>query len=200
MEHGSSIDGFILIGGASRRMGHDKFNLKLGDASFWERIANSLSPLVRNITLVDSINSTKQLPVTTIRDSFQGLGALGGLHAALAACRREWAFVIACDMPLVSSGFLLYLAEQRFGFEAVAPLESDSTPQPLCALYRVAPCLAVCERLISTREYRPRALLGEVKTRWVTMDELSEVRGFSEALSNINTPNDLFCAEQLLKG
>ncbi|HLN97120.1 MAG TPA: molybdenum cofactor guanylyltransferase, partial [Pyrinomonadaceae bacterium] len=134
------------------------------------------------------------LPV--VRDIYPGWGALGGVHAALSACSATWAFVVACDFPFVTSQLFAKLAGLRGDFEAVAPIQSDDIPQPLCSLYRVEPCLEVAEQLIKSGERKPVALLQSVRTRWVPYPELNELAGADRFFDNINTPQDYARAKQ----
>ncbi len=76
------------------------------------------------------------------------------------------------------------------GFEAVAPVQLDQVPQPLCTLYRVEPCLAQAEQLIKSGERKPIALLQSVRTRWITFDELADLKSAAHFFDNINTPED----------
>jgi molybdopterin-guanine dinucleotide biosynthesis protein A len=125
-----------------------------------------------------------------VRDVHEGLGAMGGLHAALAACETPWAAVVSCDLPFVTAELFERLASLRGDdVDAVAPLQEDGRPQPLCALY-AASCRGTAERLIRTGELRPRALLREVRTRWVPFAELSDLDGAQLFFNNVNTPAD----------
>jgi molybdopterin-guanine dinucleotide biosynthesis protein A len=129
------------------------------------------------------------LPV--VCDVYEGLGALGGLHAALAACQTTWAAVVSCDLPFVTGELFERLASLRGDeVDAVAPVQEDGRPQPLCALYSPARCLESTERLIRTGELRPRALLRAVRTRWVSFAELSDLDGSQHFFDNVNTPAD----------
>jgi molybdopterin-guanine dinucleotide biosynthesis protein A len=78
----------------------------------------------------------------------------------------------------------------RGDFDAVAPIQQDGIPQPLCSLYRVEPCLRLAEQLIKSGERKPIALLQSVRTRWVLFNELSNLRGADRFFENINTPED----------
>ncbi|HEX8355400.1 MAG TPA: NTP transferase domain-containing protein, partial [Pyrinomonadaceae bacterium] len=119
----------------------------------------------------------------------EGLGAIGGLHAALSACGARWAAVVSCDLPFVSGELFARLASLRQeASEAVAPLQEDGRPQPLCALYAAAECRAAAEELIGAGELRPRALLRRVRTRWVAFEELSDLEGSRLFFTNVNTP------------
>ncbi|MDQ6652006.1 MAG: molybdenum cofactor guanylyltransferase [Acidobacteriota bacterium] len=189
-----SIEGFILIGGESRRMGTDKSLLMLDGESFVERIAGELSAITHSITLVGKITSAIQInvPINLVRipDVYPHWGALGGLHAALSACAGNWALVVACDFPFATRELFLRLAGLREFFEAVAPIQSDLIPQPLCALYRVEACLSRAEHLIKCGERKPIALLQSVRTRWVSFSELADLKGATHFFDNINTPAD----------
>ncbi len=183
-----SIQGFILAGGASSRMGTDKARLVIAGQTFVERIADQMSRVAKSVTLVGLAGDTAELKNTP--DIHERWGALGGLHAALENCTAEWALITACDLPFVSSELFKRMVDLRTDFEAVAPIQADEFPQPLCALYRVIPCLGIAEDLIQQGERRPIKLLQTVKTRWVQFRELSDLNGSAGFFDNINTPDD----------
>lgn len=194
----NGVEGFILAGGDSRRMGTEKSRLVLGGQSFVERIARQLSAITASIKIVgDKAHQveleTRNEPTLTIQvvpDVYRKWGALGGLHAALSACSENWAIVVACDFPLITNELFTSLANLRDDFDAVAPIQEDGIPQPLCSLYRVDPCLRLAERLIESGERKPIALLQSVRTRWVLFSEVSNLRGADCFFDNINTPAD----------
>jgi molybdopterin-guanine dinucleotide biosynthesis protein A len=90
----------------------------------------------------------------------------------------------------VTRALFVRLASLRNDFQAVAPIQSDGIPQPLCALYRVEPCLGRAEQLIKSGERKPVALLQSVHTRWVSFDELENLERANHFFDNINTPED----------
>jgi molybdopterin-guanine dinucleotide biosynthesis protein A len=187
-----SIAGFILTGGQSRRMGTDKSRLMLGGQSFVERIAVELSSATSSVTVVGNKTADTQpdTNLPTVSDVYPQWGALGGVHAALAACSAKWALIVACDYPFVTRELFVRLIDFRERFDAVAPIQSDGIPQPLCALYSVEPCLPGAEQLIKSGERKPIALLQSVQTRWVSFAELSNLEGADSFFNNINTPED----------
>ncbi|MDT5262392.1 MAG: hypothetical protein QOC61_1396 [Acidobacteriota bacterium] len=193
----TDIEGFILAGGLSSRMGEDKSLLRLGGHSFVERAVGALRSIAGSVSLVGSRPEALAHGLRVVRDVHEGLGALGGLHAALVACEARRAAVVSCDLPFVTGELFARLASLHTdGFDAVAPLQEDGRPQPLCALYVVAECRAVAEELIRTRELRPRSLLRQVRTRWVEFDELADLEGSSLFFRNVNTPSDYEEAQQ----
>jgi molybdopterin-guanine dinucleotide biosynthesis protein A len=187
----NDIEAFILAGGASSRMGEDKSRLAIGGRTFVELVADALRPVAARVLLVSSRLGAEGHGLPVVPDIHTGLGALSGLHSALAHCRAAWACVVSCDLPFVTRELFARLASLRGSeADAVAPLQSDGREQPLCALYARAPCLPATEELIRTGELRPRRLLRRVRTRWVAFDALRDLEGSELFFDNINTPED----------
>jgi molybdopterin-guanine dinucleotide biosynthesis protein A len=187
----TDIEGFILAGGLSSRMGADKSHLRLAGRSFVELAAEALGAVAGRVCVVGSRPGVESHGLAVVRDVYEGLGAIGGLHAALAACAGRWAAVVSCDLPFVTGGLFARLASLRGeGHDGVAPIQEDGRPQPLCALYAAAECRAAAEALIRSGELRPRELLRRVRTRWVAFSELSDMEGARLFFTNVNTPSE----------
>ena len=185
------IEGFILVGGASSRMGTEKALLDLGGLSFVERIHTALSAITTKTSLVGATETRAVWPqLPAVPDIHVKWGALGGLHAALAAARAEWAAVVACDLPFVTGELFVRLASLRENFDAVVPVQTDGRRQPLCALYRARATSEHAAQLIAEGERRPRALLKQVRTRHVAFEELSDLPDADRFFINVNTPAD----------
>lgn len=191
------VEGFILVGGKSSRMGQDKSRLLFGDQTFVEHIAAELHSATTQVSLVGSSNPDANFKV--VPDLHASWGALGGIHAALTACRADWALVVACDMPFVTRDLFSRLQKfaQEGSPEAIVPIQPDGRAQPLCALYRREPCLREAEALIAKDEHTPRALLANVRTRWVQPEELKDLPGAENFFFNVNTPDDYEHAKQI---
>jgi molybdopterin-guanine dinucleotide biosynthesis protein A len=187
------IEAFILAGGASRRMGTDKSQLVLGNEPLIERIKNTLGTVSQTVRVVGARGSDDG---GVVADVYPHVGALGGIHAALDACKSEWAIVLACDLPFVTSELLTELINLRHQYEAVVPLQPDKRPQPLCALYRVDPCLQRAAEVIEAGRRRPLHLLEVVRTRWISFSELEHLERSENFFVNINTPEDYYEATQ----
>ena len=180
------MEAFILAGGASSRMGTDKSQLLIERQTFTERIAETLLQVVDTVTLVGGLGSN----FPRVADVYPQWGALGGIHAALAACESDWAIVVACDLPFVTVELFSFLAGLRLDHDAVVPVQQDGRPQPLAALYRVDPCRQRATELIEAGRRRPLDLLDAVNTRWVRFDELMNLDQAERFFVNINTPSD----------
>ena len=167
-------------------MGTDKSQLPIEGQTFATRIAETLLQLTDSVTVVGSD-----------MDVYPQWGALGVLHAALSVCKREWAIVVACDLPFVTTELFSFLAEKRLGHDAVVPIQEDGRPQPLAALYRVEPCLERATELIEAGRRRPFDLLAAVKTRRVSFAELTNLDQAERFFVNINTPTDYYEATRV---
>ena len=183
------IEGFILAGGASSRMGADKAGLALGGETLVARAARALSAAAARVSVVSSREGHEVFGLPVVPDVHAGAGALGGLHAALAACRAPWALVVSCDLPFVTPELFARLASfAGDDCDAVAPVQPDGRQQPLCALYAARACRAAAARLLEEGERRPRVLLREVRARWVFPAELSDLTRAEYFFTNVNTP------------
>jgi len=186
-----SIEGFILAGGASSRMGEDKSLLRLDGRTFVESAADALRSVSTSVGVVSSRHEAETHGLPLVRDLHAGLGALGGLHAALASCRAEWAAILACDLPFMTGQFFERLASMRNdGLDAIVPIQEDGRVQPLSALYRARVCLEQLEEMIRTNELRPRLLVSRVRSRRVRFEELRGLKDSSRLFLNVNTHED----------
>lgn len=187
----SDIEGFILAGGASSRMGTDKARLLLDGRTFIERIARALGAITTKLTVVSARPDSFELSLPVVADVYLNCGALGGLHAALQACREPWAAIVSCDLPFVTGELFARLSVLRAeDTDAVAPVQPDGRPQPLCALYSPARCLVLADELLKAGERRPRVLLRQLRTRWVAPAELADLHDAELFFMNVNTPED----------
>lgn len=191
------VEGFILVGGQSRRMGRDKTALQLNDQTLPARIAKALGEVTSRVSLVGARRSYLELGLPNVPDIHQEWGALGGIHAALAGANAGWILVVACDLPFVTSE--LFERLRSFGtdsVDAIVPVQSDGRPQPVCALYRVETCLAEIEKVIGAGEHSPRVLLSNLRTRFVQFSELSDLPDADRFFFNVNTPADFAAANR----
>jgi len=130
-----------------------------------------------------------------LRDEPDSEGPLAGLLAAFRAEPEAAWLVLACDLPLVHAGLLARLVsvherESDLPFVACAN-PRDGLPEPLCAIYGslAGPILA---RYAARGEFSPRRIMIEEKA--VLLDVIGED---VEALTNVNTPQDLAAARAM---
>lgn len=208
----NNIEGFILAGGASRRMGRDKAQMRLQDKTFIERAATALDKITgEKISVVGNLpfdnlqvnlssNKLLELPVISDIRTENERAALVGLHSAIAHTKSKWALVVACDLPFVTAELFerltSFLDDEKF--DAIVPLQPDSRPQPLCAFYRRS-CLAVIEEMLKGDDWSLHKLLRQIKTRFVEFRELADLPNSEYFFRNINTPEDFLDAQKILR-
>lgn len=202
----NDIDGFVLAGGASSRMGQAKANLILGGKTFAERAASALSAIGApgRLFVVGNLEERSfDLPV--LLDEFMAesgerkRGAIVGLRAALKNTSQGWAAVLACDLPFASGELFQKLVSFRDEkFDAVVPVQPDGKQQPLCALYRRAACLRIVETMIRGDDWSLRNLSRRVNTRFVAFEEIENLPRADLFFFNVNTPEDYAKAQAVL--
>jgi molybdopterin-guanine dinucleotide biosynthesis protein A len=120
---------------------------------------------------------------------------LCGVVTALSASAGRGIVALACDMPMVPAKLIAWLAGLE---DEAAVCEVDGRIQPLLARYRpsVAPRLAeALERRDSMRD-----AVASLEPRIVGEAELSRFGDPERIVFNVNDPEDLTAAEDLLAG
>lgn len=185
----------ILAGGQARRFdGQDKSALVVGGQTILERQLSVLSEVSDDILLVGS-HRPAPAGARHIADRVPDSGPLGGLDAALSACRSETLIVVACDMPFISAAFLRHLAAlaaDRPEVQAVVP-STKRGYHPLCAVYTRA-CAPIVAGHLAGRRLKLVELLdvlnqsGRGRLLLVTEADLGVFGDPDRLLANVNTP------------
>ncbi len=105
--------GFVLAGGESRRMGRDKALLEFCGRPLMENALGILHDAGLEAQIAGARTALERF-APVVADAEPGLGPLGGICAALAACRARWAVFLPVDFPLLPASliaFLLFRAE-----------------------------------------------------------------------------------------
>lgn len=190
-----ALDGAVLLGGRSERMGRDKARLEVGGLPCATRVARALSAVCSDVWLVGG-EAPDQTPGRLVPDPDGPRCALRGLVAALAASRAEYLLVCATDLPLVTPGFLRVLADAPPA-DAVVPRDARGE-HPLCARYRPSVLLGPARARLAGDALSIRGLLVEVETRYLEGAALVAADPGGLALLNVNTPAELLRAEERL--
>lgn len=134
----ASVNGYVLAGGRSSRMGRDKAMLELAGKPLVQRAVEKLRRVCAKVFVVGN-RPELEIYAPVVRDLHEGCGPLGGIEAALQGSDREWNLLMAVDMPFLPAEFLA--AWTRSVMEEkdsrVALFTVDGRPQPaLCLLHR----------------------------------------------------------------
>lgn len=132
----SALAGLLLSGGASRRMGFDKASIRVDGQPAAARAANVLSSVADPVWEVGPSHCL--LP--HVLEDPPGSGPVGavaaGFKALTAAGHRGPVLVLACDLPLLTTELLRWLAEVPTGSTVIPVVEGRA--QPLCARWSAA--------------------------------------------------------------
>ncbi|WP_265111855.1 molybdenum cofactor guanylyltransferase [Halosolutus halophilus] len=199
-----SLGGVVLAGGYSTRFGaSDKAVADLAGTPMIRRVVDRLAAVADDIVVncrdeqIDPIRDALADCDTEIRyatDPVPDRGPLAGIQVGLEAVDREYAAVVACDMPFVDPDLLAYLADRADGHDgAVVQLEAGWY-QTTQAVYRADAMAAACEAALGSEDTRIVAALDRIDV--VTVDE-SELDAIDPAtFESIDTQEALAEAER----
>jgi molybdenum cofactor guanylyltransferase len=178
--------GFVLAGGASKRMGQPKALLPYRGTTLVEHVAKIVAEAVgsaapSSVTVIGDPGSLGHLGLPVFPDELPSYGPASGIYTALRVTNTDWNLVVACDMPAVTADLLrvLLLRAETAERNCVAATGPYGQPEPLCAVYHRR-CLPALTRSIRDKRLRMRDFVKEIGAIWVPVDKL--------ALANVNTP------------
>jgi molybdopterin-guanine dinucleotide biosynthesis protein A len=191
------ITGFVLAGGASRRMGCDKTKLVLGSETFLARQVRLLRAVCRTVVVVGARENPTGPALRVIADVFPGCGPLGGIHAGLLQSRTEYNLFLGCDMPFITPRFLCFLAAHALASKSdITAAESrHGRLQPLCAVYRRRAVTAIGLGL-KAGNYKASAFCHRARCRALSWTELARSGFRPNLFANLNTPEDYQAAKR----
>ncbi|MFQ6616390.1 MAG: molybdenum cofactor guanylyltransferase [Fidelibacterota bacterium] len=181
---------YILAGGKSRRFGSPKWRATLNGETLLDRSAQLCRSLFQEWCVVAK-KGMKTDPPATVIDRVDVYSPLAGMAAALSHSKRDWTFILSCDMPLMKAGIIKKLWRGTGpGLDAVVP-ETKRGHQPLCAFYSSS-LLSRCERMLAEKEYALTRLIESSTFRAV------DYSADEDPFFNVNTPEDLEWVRQEL--
>lgn len=188
--------GAVLAGGEGRRFGGPKAQAHVGGIPMLNRAVAAVGE-VAEVVVVVSARGIDDPPAPVVPDRVEGAGPLGGLDAALRHARDlslDGVLLLACDLPLVTSGMLGAVAAALEGRPAVAPQRAGGGIEPLCAAYGVQ-VLPEVERRLGREDRSLHALFRAVGGHVLPA---GAVGAPGAAFLNVNTPDDRLRAEAAL--
>jgi molybdopterin-guanine dinucleotide biosynthesis protein A len=181
------LNGLVLAGGRSQRMGRDKSQLNWHGKPQREHVADLLRPFCEEVLVSCRPEQAGDLPAAypALPDTFVELGPYGAILSAFRAQPdRAW-LVVACDLPLLDAATLDFLVNARQPKHLATAFVSprDQMPEPLIAIWEpksYPELLAFLGQGYSC----PRKVLLNTDSHLVLPPNPA-------ALSNANTPEDL---------
>ena len=167
------MNAYVLIGGASARMGESKVRL------FLPRVVAAARPVFDRVVAVQRAGGEPAGIETIFEDEHAERAPVFGVARALAHANAD-CFILGVDYPLITAEVLRYIA-QRLGVP-----RWNGKLQTLCAAYRASAGPAIGERIAAGR-YDLRGLVDSAAI--IEEDEL-RTRFAGEPLMNVNTPEE----------
>jgi molybdenum cofactor guanylyltransferase len=182
------LNGLVLVGGKSQRMGRDKSNLDYHGKPQREYVCELLQKVGVQPYLscrMEQVADLKFLNYELIPDTFAELGPLGAILSAFRARPNDAWLVIACDLPFLDEAILNELIQnRRISAQATAFLNpTNEFPEPLISIWEpksYQTTLSFFGQGISC----PRKVLINSDTQLITPSN-------PKALMNVNTPDEL---------
>ena len=189
------LNGLVLAGGKSVRMGYDKSNVNWHGKEQKYFVADLLKNICDDVFI--SCRDEQQHEIApgykTIADTFIGLGPYGAILSVFREQPDAAWLVIACDLPLLDIQTLKYLNKNRNISSMATTFKSphDGLPEPLITIWepRSYPMLL---QFLSQGFSCPRKVL--INNNNVEILNAPE----PDALKNVNTPADMEDAKNLL--
>lgn len=181
----TKVNGLILTGGRSTRMGQDKSQLIYHEKPQREHLTHLLKPYCSVVFW--SVNGAQEKELVAseqlrIVDAFDIPSPLNGILSAFQYDSGAAWFVVACDMPLLTVDSLDALVKGRNPSKmATVFYDSDGRlPEPLLGIYEPAfgPILQLA---FADGVYSPRQLLQQNDIHLITAPDVRE-------LLNVNDP------------
>lgn len=191
------LNGLVLSGGESCRMGMDKGSIKYHGVKTQREYVYELMRALCDEVYV-SCNAAQQQIVETeglpfITDSFTSLGPLSGILSAFRYNPDAAWLVVACDLPYLSGGTLKYLVEKRDILKMATAFINEGNnnwPEPSIAIWEPR-SYAWLLQLLAQGYSSPRTALINADTAMLQTPDISELRNVNEYNDYITTYNNL---------
>ncbi len=183
------VTGLILSGGKSKRMGRPKAFLPYEGSTVLGHIVSEIKDLFNEVFIVaNEVESYEDLGVDVVKDILPHRGPLGGILSGLMTASNHYAFVMACDMPLIDKRIVRELVSRREDNDVVV-LSHPQGIEPLFGVYSKN-CIKPLEESLFAGNLSVQDFLSGLKAG---IYEWMPERVDAEMLPpffNINTPQD----------
>jgi len=181
-----SINGLVLAGGKSERMGFDKGSVNWHGKEQRYYMADMLKPFCNEV-YISSRPDQQEVDASykSLVDTFTGLGPYGGILSALRERPDSAWLVVACDLPLLTPETLQHLTANRDPSSIATAYQSafDGFPEPLITIWEPKSYPVLLSFLAQGYSCPRKVLINSDITLLNAPDP--------EALTNVNTPDEL---------
>ena len=182
----------VLAGGKSRRMGFDKQLMEVGGRRVVLTVISNLQPRFKDVVVVSYRPELYEgLDVRVVEDTLPDNGLLGGIHAALSHAASRYAYVVACDMPVLHAAYVSHMRAEleRTGAQACVTRNGDWI-EPLNGFYEVGLVPAITRHL-ATGERSVYSFLRGQSVHYIEEDVARRYCPDFSMFLNLNTEEEL---------
>jgi molybdopterin-guanine dinucleotide biosynthesis protein A len=188
----------IQAGGRSSRMGRDKALIPLAGKRLIEHVLDHLQGLSDDLFITtNQPGPLEDLRIRLVPDEDPGRGALYGLQTALQAAQHDDVLIVACDMPFLQLALIEHLFSMAGQADVIIP-EQDGRFEPMLALYRASTCLPEIGRALKEQQFRMISFFPSVTVLPIDPEVIDRYDPHRLSFFNINTPEDIQHAEEML--
>ncbi|HZY40266.1 MAG TPA: NTP transferase domain-containing protein [Mucilaginibacter sp.] len=189
------LNGLVLAGGKSERMGFDKGSVNWHGSAQRYHMADMLKNFCKDVFISCRADQKTdiQAPYAGLADTFTGLGPYGGILSAFREGPDSAWLVVACDLPLLSKKTLDHLVQNRDVSTIATTFHSpvDEFPEPLITIWEPK-SYPVLLSFLAQGYSCPRKVL-------INSDVNLLSAPYPEELTNVNTPEDLEKVKTILQ-
>ncbi len=189
------LNGLVLAGGKSQRMGQDKGLIAYHGQPQREYAADLLATLCKEtfISFRQGQTDNKDLKYPIIEDRFQGLGPFGAIASAFLHQPNHAWLIVACDLPLLDQATLKYLVDNRHPSSIATAYNSpvNEFPEPLIAIWEPK-SYPVLLQFLAQGYSCPRKVLINSEVHLLNAPE-------GDKLMNVNHPEELEEVKKVLR-
>src|SRR3954449_10871992 len=182
-----ALNGLVLAGGKSVRMGYDKSSIAWHGKEQRYYIADLLKNFCDDVFISCRAEQQDEIDTNykTVTDTFIDLGPYGAILSAFREKPGTAWLVVACDLPLLDSNALQLLIKHRNSSAVATTFESpyDGLPEPLITIWEPK-AYPILLSFLSQGHTCPRKVLRN--------NDVHIIKAINaDALTNVNTPEEL---------
>ncbi|HWI94264.1 MAG TPA: NTP transferase domain-containing protein [Flavisolibacter sp.] len=191
----TSLNGLVLAGGKSLRMGENKALLQWHGKEQMYYMTDMLKQFCNEVFISCRVDQKNRIDegYKIITDEFENAGPLAAIVSAFHQNRSCAWLVVASDLPLLDSKTIDFLVQQRDEKLIATTFQSpyNNLPEPLITIWEPK-SLPLLERTLSEKKYSPQRVLMNAKIKVLVAPDLN-------VLLNVNTPEEKEKIAQIFK-
>ena len=176
-----ALNGLILAGGKSERMGMDKSMLDYNGKAQRDHLFELLTPLCQNVFISCNNLQSEEILLPKIADCFGESGPMGGLLSAFKHTSTAAWLIIACDMPFVTSLSFAYLVNHRNPAKNATAFMDPETclPEPLLTIWEPS-AYAALQQSFDQGHHSLRRILMDINAALLTPPDAAELQNIND--------------------